>query len=52
MLYYDKIDINEGIDLENCSSSKEFTICHYLFFNYGFEFQFSVCNGCNDLPMC
>ena len=26
-------------------------ICHYWFFNYGFEFQDHVCNGCHDLPM-
>ena len=24
-------------------------ICHYCFFNHGFEFQDSVCNGCYDL---
>ena len=26
-------------------------ICHYLFFNRGFNFQDSVCNGCHDLMM-
>ena len=26
-------------------------ICHYWFFNHGFEFQDSVCNGCYDLTM-
>ena len=26
-------------------------ICHYFFFNHGFKFQDSVCNGCHDLPM-
>ena len=26
-------------------------ICHYWFFNHGFEFQDSVCNGCHDLAM-
>ena len=24
-------------------------ICHHGFFNRGFEFQDSVCNGCHDL---
>ena len=24
-------------------------ICHYLFFNHGFEFYDSVCNDCHDL---
>ena len=26
-------------------------ICHYCFFNHGFKFQDSVCNGCHDLTM-
>ena len=26
-------------------------ICHYWFFNHGFKFQDSVCNGCHDLKM-
>ena len=24
-------------------------ICHYFFFNHGFEFGDSICNGCHDL---
>ena len=24
---------------------------HYWYFNYGFKFQYSVCNGCHDLTM-
>ena len=24
-------------------------ICHYWFFNHGFKFQDSLCNGCNDV---
>ena len=26
-------------------------ICHYWFFNHGFKFQDSVCNGCLDLTI-
>ena len=26
-------------------------ICHYWFFNNGFQFQDPVCNGCHDLTM-
>ena len=26
-------------------------ICHYWFFNHGFEFQDSVCSDCHDLTM-
>ena len=31
MLYYDGIDVSEGIDLNNTSESKECD-CHYLVF--------------------
>ena len=51
MLYYDRIDISEGIDLAKSNNSKECMICHYQFFNHGFEFQNSVCNGFHDLTM-
>ena len=51
MLYYDRIDISEGIDLAKNNNIKEWMICNYWFFNYGFEFQDSVCNGCHDLIM-
>ena len=29
MLYYDRIDIFEGIDVDKTSASKEFDVCHY-----------------------
>ena len=29
MLYYDKIDVSEGIDVNKTSESKECHICHY-----------------------
>ena len=51
MLYYDRIIISEGSDLAKSNSSKEFMICHYWFFNHGFKFQDSICNGCHDLTM-
>ena len=49
MLYYDRIDISEGIDPTKCNNSKECMICHYCFFNHGFKFEDAVCNGCHDL---
>ena len=49
MLYYDRIDKSIGIDPIKSNKSKECIICHYLFFNRGFKFQVSVCNGCHDL---
>ena len=51
MLYYDKIDISEGIDLAKSNNSKVCMICHYWFFNHGFKFQDYVCNYCHDLTM-
>ena len=51
MLYYDRIDISERIDLAKSNNGKERKICHYWFFNDGFKFQNSVCSGCHDLTM-
>ena len=51
MLYYDRIDINEGIDLTKSNKSNESMICPNLFFNHGFKFQDYVCNGCHGLTM-
>ena len=51
MLYYERIDISEGTDPTKSNNSKECMICHYWFFNHGFKFQDSVCNGCHYLTM-
>ena len=51
MLYFDRIDINKGVDLVKSNNSNEFMICHYWFFNHGFKFQHYVCNGCHNLTM-
>ena len=32
MLYYDRIDVFEGIDVNKTSKSKECDICHYWYF--------------------
>ena len=29
MIYYDRIDISEGIDANKTSASKECRVCHY-----------------------
>ena len=50
MLYYDKIDVSEGMGVNKTSASKECVICHYWYFlNYSFEFQPNVCSRCYDL---
>ena len=52
MLYYDKIDVSEGIDINKTSTSKECNICHcWYFLDKGFKFQPHVCNSCHDVLM-
>ena len=51
MLYYDIIDISEGIDPTKSSKSKECTIYHYCFFNHGFGFEDYLWNSCHDLTI-
>ena len=52
MLYYDRIDVSEGIDVNKTSASKECDVCHHWYFlNYGFKFQPNVCNRFHDLLM-
>ena len=52
MLYYERIDVSEEIDVNKTSASKECDICHYWYFlNYSFKFQPNFCNRCHDLLM-
>ena len=52
MLYYDQIDISEGIDFNKTSSSKECHICRYWYFiDIVFTFQPHVFNSCLDILM-
>ena len=38
MLYYEKNDVSEGIDIKKTSGSKECDICHYWYFlNYSLQ---------------
>ena len=39
MLYYDKIDISEGIDPAKSNNSKECMVCHYWFLIMGSNFK-------------
>ena len=50
MLYFNKIDIAEGIDVNKTSKSKECDICNYWhFLDKGFKFPPHVCNVCHDV---
>ena len=52
MVYYNRIEVSEGIYINKISASKEFDICHYWYFlNKEFKFQTYVCNSCCDLLM-
>ena len=45
MLYFNRIDISEGIDVNKTSDSKECGIGHYWYFlNKGLKFQINVCH--------
>ena len=52
-LYYNRIDVSEGLDVNKTRQLKECDIFHYYFslysLNKGFEFQRHVCNGCKHL---
>ena len=52
MLYFNKIDVSERMDVYKTSASKECDICYYWYFlNFSFKFQPNVCNRCHDLLM-
>ena len=52
MLYFNRIDVSEGIDVNKISESKEYDICRDCFFlGKEFMFQLNVCNGCHDVLM-
>ena len=45
MVYFDRTDVYEGIDVNKKNASKECIICHY-------QYLLDVCNGCHDVLMC
>ena len=52
MLYFDRIGVSEGIDVNKISALKECDFCHYWYFlNYSFKFKPNACNRCQDLLM-
>ena len=53
MLEYDRIDVDEGIDVnKNKLVSKECWICGYWYFiNKNFNYQKHLCNGCHDMSL-
>ena len=54
MLYYDRINVSEGIDVNETSTSKECNnyICHYCYlWNKRFKFQPYACHVLLLMPM-
>ena len=50
MLYYDRINVSELIDVNKISKPKECNICHcWYFLNKNFKFQPNVGNRWHDL---
>ena len=52
LLYFYRINVSEGIDVNKTRASKQYDICHYWYFlYYSLKFQPNVYNRCNDLLM-
>ena len=52
MLYFDRIDVSERIDVNKTRKSNKYGICYYWYFlNKEFKFQPYVSNRCHDLLM-
>ena len=52
MLYFDRIDVFEGIDVNETSLSKQCDICHHWYFlNHHSKFQPNIYNRSHDLLM-
>ena len=51
-LYYEKIEVSEGINVNKTSESKECDACHcWYFLSKGFKIQPNVCNEFLDFLM-
>ena len=52
MFQYDRIDISEGIDINQLSKSKECMLCYYWYFkDLGHKFQPYLCNCCHAVSL-
>ena len=50
MIKYDKIDITEGIDLNETNKSKKCMFCHYWhYLNKNFNYGPFTCDGCYNI---
>ena len=52
MLYYNKIDVSDRIDIDKSNKSKECMICHYwYFFDLNYTYEPYICTGYHDISM-
>ena len=52
MIEYDRIDLDEGIDLNKTSNSRECWLCNFWYFlDKNFNYQKYYCDGCHDMSM-
>ena len=52
MIYYDRSNVFEGIDVNKTKASKEYNIYHYWYFlDKGFKFQSYLCDGCHNISV-
>ena len=53
MLEYDRVDIDEGIDIKKCKeTSRECNLCKfYYFLDKNFNYGPYLCNGCYDMSL-
>ena len=50
MLYFNRDDVSEGIDVNKGSALKKCDVCYYLYFlNKGFNFQPNLYNRCHGV---
>ena len=50
MLAYERIDISDGIDINESDESKECTLCHYWYFlDKNFRNRPYLCDGCYNM---
>ena len=49
MLYYDRIGISDGINVNKASASKECYLSLVVFLDKGFKFQSDVCSEFHDV---
>ena len=52
MIEYDRIDLDESIDLNKTANSRECWLCNFCFFlDKNFNYQKSYCDGFHDMSM-